>query len=58
LVRALKTTDFDEALPALTGLTPGVLYKSWRDSLWKVAVITSIVSGFSAFQLMAISLEA
>jgi len=53
LVRALKTTSFEDALPKYTGFTPGTLYDGWRRSLWKIALLTSAVSGFSAFQLMA-----
>jgi hypothetical protein len=54
LVRALRTEDFADALRARAGLTPGALYDIWRRSLWKVALITWLVSGFSAFDLMAI----
>ena len=54
LLHALKSTPFEEALRQYTGLTPMGLYDGWRKSLWKFALITSLVSGFSAFQLMAI----
>lgn len=54
LVKALKTESFDAALLRYTKLTPGALFTGWNHSLWKVAVITSLVSGFSLFQFMAI----
>ncbi|HUW61370.1 MAG TPA: hypothetical protein VMZ06_10220 [Candidatus Bathyarchaeia archaeon] len=53
LVSALKTTGFEDALPRYTGFTPATLYDGWRRSLWKIALLTSLLSGFSAFQLMA-----
>jgi len=53
LVYALKKKDFPEALRTRTGLTPLSFYEQWRRSLWKVALISSLVSGFSIFQLMA-----
>ena len=56
LVHALRGQSFERALRAFAGFTPATLYDAWRGSLWKVAVITSIVSGFSAFQLMAVLL--
>ena len=56
LVRSMKTISFEEALHNEAGLTPGALYDGWRRSLWKVALLASLVSGFSAFQLMAILL--
>jgi hypothetical protein len=54
IVRSLKTQSFEDALRAYAGMTPADLYDAWHASLWKVAVISSLVSGFSAFQLMAI----
>ena len=54
LVKSLKTESFDAALLRYTKLTPGTLFSGWNQSLWKVAVITSLVSGFSVFQFMAI----
>ena len=54
LVHALRTTPFEDALATYAGLTPRGLYDAWARSLWKVALLVSIVSGFSAFQLMAI----
>lgn len=54
LVRSMKTISFEEALEKEAGLTPVALYDAWRRSLWKVALFGSLVSGFSAFQLMAI----
>jgi len=56
VVHALDEMDFDDALHAHAGLTPGALYRSWRRSLWKIALMTSLVSGFTAFHVMAILL--
>jgi hypothetical protein len=54
IVRSLKTQSFEDALRAYAGMTPADLYDAWHASLWQVALISSLVSGFSAFQLMAI----
>lgn len=54
LIREMKTVPFGTALRAMTGLTPIDVYEQWRRSLWKVALISSLMSGFSAFQLMAV----
>lgn len=54
LVAALRTTPFEEALRTYAGLTPAGLHDGWRSSLWKVALIASLVSGFSAFQFTAV----
>lgn len=52
LVAAMRDTSFEQALREHAQMTPGQLYDTWRRSLWKVALITSLVSGFSAFHLM------
>lgn len=54
IVHALKHQDFDDALKAETGLTPRAFYEGWKSTLWKVATVATLVSGFGAFQLMAI----
>jgi len=54
MVYSLKTRTFPEALRAVAGLTPRTLYDGWVQSLWKVALISSLVSGFSAFQVAAV----
>ena len=54
IVHALKTITFEDALRKYADLTPAGLYDAWHASLWKVALIASLVSGFSAFQLMAL----
>ncbi|MCX5757235.1 MAG: hypothetical protein NTU83_01755, partial [Candidatus Hydrogenedentes bacterium] len=54
LVAGLRTMPFEDALRTYAKLTPAGLDDGWRTSLWKVALIASLVSGFSAFQLMAV----
>ena len=56
IVLALNEMSFDEALRKHAGLTPGALYEGWRSSLWKIALIASLVSGFTLFDVMAILL--
>jgi len=53
LVQSLRAISFEDALHIHANLTPAGLDDGWRASLWKVALIASLVSGFSAFQLMA-----
>jgi hypothetical protein len=52
LVRALDARSFGRALQETAGLTPYEFWKAWRDSLWNVALASSIVSGLSLFQVM------
>jgi len=54
IVFAMNTQTFGEALRAKAGLSPGAFYRLWLKSLWKVALITSLMSGFSVFQVAAI----
>ena len=54
LMHALDTTTFRTALKEHAGMTPGELWLAWEGSLWKVALIFSVVSGFSLFQVMAL----
>jgi len=53
LTLSLKHMDFEQALKEHAGLTPGGLYSAWCQSLWKVALISALVSGFGVFQLAA-----
>ncbi len=54
LVAGLRTTPFEDALRTYAKLTPAGLDDGWHASLWKVALVASLVSGFSAFQFMAV----
>ncbi|HOD49686.1 MAG TPA: peptidase MA family metallohydrolase [Candidatus Hydrogenedentes bacterium] len=54
LVYALREKDFPAALAEVAGVTPDELWDEWCGSLWKVAVISAVVSGFSVFQFMAL----
>ena len=56
VVLALNEMRFDQALWKHAGLTPGALYQDWRRSLWKTALVASLVSGFTVFDVMAILL--
>ena len=35
-------------------MSPAQFWDAWRGQLWKIALVSSLVSGFSAFQVMAI----
>ena len=35
-------------------MTPHELWKAWHRSLWKVAVISAVMSGFGLFDFMAL----
>jgi hypothetical protein len=54
LVHSLEYQSFGKAVQEYTGLTPLAFWTAWRQSLWKVAVAVSLVSGFTVFQVMAI----
>ena len=54
VVLALDSKTFGDALRAEAGMSPMDFYDDWTGSLWTVALIFSLVSGFSIFQLMAI----
>lgn len=54
MLRRLDVMTFDQAIGAALGITPDDLYETWRHSLWKVALVSSIVSGFTLFQFMAL----
>lgn len=53
MVQTLKDRPFPEALEEHGGITDAGLYEAWRRSLWKVALVFALVSGFSLFQVMA-----
>jgi len=53
MVHSLNTQSFGDAMRGHLGMSPGAFYDAWRRSLWKVAVVSSLVSGFGLFQLMA-----
>ncbi len=54
LIDDLKQRPFDEALHGRLGKTPGQFFDEWRASLWMIAVVSSLVSGFGIFQFAAI----
>ncbi|MBI4558071.1 MAG: hypothetical protein HY706_10865 [Candidatus Hydrogenedentes bacterium] len=54
MLRTLEHQSFGQALEQFTELTPYKFWEAWKNSLWKVALVSSLVSGFSLFQLMAI----
>jgi hypothetical protein len=54
IIRDLKDMRFGQALQKEAGMSPGEFYDAWYRSLWKVALISSLVSGFSLFQAMAL----
>jgi hypothetical protein len=54
LVTDLGPMSFEESLASHAGMTPAELVAGWRDSLWKIALVTSLVSGFTVFNIMAI----
>lgn len=54
LVGALRHASFEEALPRYAGLTEGQLFQQWQGSLWKIALLFTLVTGLSVFQIMAL----
>lgn len=54
LLEAMREQSYGDALRAVAGMDPMDLFDNWRGSLWRVAAVSSIVSGFSVFQLMAV----
>ncbi len=52
MVRNLDDQSFQQALIAESGMNVVEFYEAWKRSLWKIALVFSLVSGFSAFQLM------
>ncbi|MFO7973131.1 MAG: hypothetical protein R6V12_00685 [Candidatus Hydrogenedentota bacterium] len=56
MVYALREKDFPEALGDAAEMTPEEFWDAWYNSLWKIAVISTVVSGFGVFHLMALLL--
>ncbi len=56
MVRGLQSGPFEEAVHAQTGATLEDFFGAWRASLWRTALISSIVTGLSVFQVAAILL--
>ncbi len=56
MVRGLQSGSFEEALRAQTGVTLEEFFDAWRASLWRTALISSIVTGLSIFQVAALLL--
>ncbi|MCP4644299.1 MAG: hypothetical protein GY851_27900 [bacterium] len=54
IVNDLDERTFAKALQAHASMTPIEFFETWESSLWKVALVFSIVSGFTLFQAMAI----
>jgi hypothetical protein len=54
LIRELDHSDFPAALEKVGGMTIPGFMEAWRASMWKLALMFSLVSGFSAFQLMVL----
>lgn len=54
LIHSLDERRFGEALEAELGLTPFAFWQAWRGTLWTAALVSSIVSGFSVFQLAVV----
>ena len=54
IVHDMDTLTFPEALRRHGNMSVDDFYESWQHSLWKVALVFAIVSGFSLFQVMAV----
>lgn len=54
LIAELADTRFGVALERRAGMTPADFWQAWHDSLWRVALISSVVSGFTLFQGMGL----
>ncbi len=54
MTQSLAEQPFPGALAEYGAMTPLALWEAWHGSLWKVALIGSLVSGFSVFQMMAL----
>lgn len=54
MVRMMKTEPFHAALKSCLNMNVIEFYDAWVRSMWKFALIFSLVSGFSAFQVMAL----
>ncbi|MGI6460038.1 MAG: peptidase MA family metallohydrolase [Candidatus Hydrogenedentales bacterium] len=54
LLGSLRDKDFSVALQESAGMTPHEFWAAWYRSLWKVAVISAVMSGFGIFDFMAL----
>ena len=54
VVLALDSKSFGDALREEAGISPPDFFENWKGSLWTFALVFSLVSGFSIFQIMAI----
>ena len=54
LVDSLKRQSFGKAVQEYASMTPLAFWTAWRGSLWMVALVVSLMSGFTAFQIMAV----
>jgi hypothetical protein len=54
LLLSLRDQDFSHALKQYAGWSPRDFYFSWKKSLWKLALVSTVVSGLSLFQIMAV----
>jgi hypothetical protein len=53
IVLGVRTMSFGDAMRAHAGMGPVEFYEDWVGSLWAVALVFWLVSGFSVFQVMA-----
>lgn len=53
MVASLQHQSFGKAVQEYMGLTPLAFWEAWRRSLWGLALAVSLMSGFTAFQVMA-----
>ena len=54
MVAAMRDVPFEEAIAVQGGMSPGAFYDAWTATLWKTALLTSFLSGFTGFQLATI----
>lgn len=54
MILSLNRQTFGDALREYLQLSPGPFYDAWKASLWKFAVLFSIMSGFGVFQVAAL----
>jgi len=56
VVGDLRSSTFEEALTRGIGVSPEAFFETWRDSLWRTALIASLITGISVFQIGALLL--
>lgn len=56
IVYALDEKSFADALRETTGLSPEEFYDDWTNSLWQLALMSSLISGVGVFQIGAVLL--